>query len=236
MPLKIRMLEHKRNQIVDARTFVKENCRNFSRKSDRNTLSRNGCIRSESLQWAPYKTAGRGRKGVLFAFFTNFFSSYTHHDRRACTCVKLGCSPKTRSISPGQRQNPNPGPSLTLPKMRRKPQTCMPRNSLPMKISGRKIRFPALSLDGDDNTDEIIQAMGEYKSKHSKEDTEEAVHDWFDRYDSILASSARQNAHTLKQRSFRPITMTIGIARIFRITRIAYYDGDRTCSINMMLN
>jgi hypothetical protein len=61
--------------------------------------------------------------------------------------------------------------------------------------------LPKLSLDGDDNTDEIVQAIGEYKSNHSKDETEEAVHDWYSRYDSILASSAQQNAHTQKQRS-----------------------------------
>jgi len=61
--------------------------------------------------------------------------------------------------------------------------------------------FPALNLDGDDNTDEIVQAIGDYKARHSKDETEEAVHDWFNRYDSMLSSSARQNAQTQKQRS-----------------------------------
>jgi hypothetical protein len=61
--------------------------------------------------------------------------------------------------------------------------------------------LPKLNLDGDDNTDEIVQAIGDFKSTHSKDETEQAVHDWYSRYDSILASSAQQNAHTQRQRS-----------------------------------
>jgi hypothetical protein len=108
-----------------------------------------------------------------------------------------------------QKQDPSvPSASESQPrsvadiaKDAKKPSNMHAKKLITNEDLGPQDTFPALSLDGDDNTDDVIQAIGEYKSKHSKEDTEEAVHDWFDRYDSILASSARQNAHTLKQRS-----------------------------------
>ena len=61
--------------------------------------------------------------------------------------------------------------------------------------------FPKLNLDGDDNSDDIITAIGDYKSKHTPEETEQAVHDWYSQYDSVLAASVQQNTHTQQERS-----------------------------------
>lgn len=61
--------------------------------------------------------------------------------------------------------------------------------------------FPRLKTDGLDNSDEVILAITKYKSTHSPEQTEEAVHMWFDRYDQILAAAIQENQDTATLRS-----------------------------------
>jgi hypothetical protein len=53
--------------------------------------------------------------------------------------------------------------------------------------------LPRLKTDGLDNSDEIIVAITKYKAAHTPEQTEEAVHMWFDRYDQILAAALQEN-------------------------------------------
>jgi hypothetical protein len=50
--------------------------------------------------------------------------------------------------------------------------------------------LPALSFV-DDNSDEIIEAIGVYQKTHSKEETEKVVHEWYDEYDSVLGAGVR---------------------------------------------
>ncbi len=61
--------------------------------------------------------------------------------------------------------------------------------------------LPALAFDGDDNADDIVDAIVSYKKTHSAEDTEKVVHDWFDEYDSILAAAIRGQTATAARRS-----------------------------------
>ncbi len=61
--------------------------------------------------------------------------------------------------------------------------------------------LPALSFDGDDNTDDIIDAILNYKKTHSAEETEKVVHEWFDEYDSILSAAIRGQTATAARRS-----------------------------------
>jgi hypothetical protein len=61
--------------------------------------------------------------------------------------------------------------------------------------------FPRLKTDGLDNADEIVVAIGKYKLTHSPEQTEEAVHMWFDRYDQILAAAFQENQDLATLRS-----------------------------------
>jgi hypothetical protein len=53
--------------------------------------------------------------------------------------------------------------------------------------------LPRLKMDGIDNTDQIVAEIGEYKKTHTPEQTEQAVHDWYDEYDSQLAAAIRDN-------------------------------------------
>ncbi len=61
--------------------------------------------------------------------------------------------------------------------------------------------FPALNLEDVDNSEEIILTIGDYKAHHSAEETEQAVHDWYDRYDGILIASIRniRKTNSLRQ-------------------------------------
>ena len=61
--------------------------------------------------------------------------------------------------------------------------------------------LPALSFNGDDNVDSVIEAIGEYKKTHTKEETEQVVHEWYDEYDSILQAAIRDVMETSGRRS-----------------------------------
>lgn len=53
--------------------------------------------------------------------------------------------------------------------------------------------LPHLKMDGAENADEVVAAICEYKTKHTPEQTEEAVHIWYDRYDEMLQAAIRVN-------------------------------------------
>jgi hypothetical protein len=49
--------------------------------------------------------------------------------------------------------------------------------------------LPRLNMEGVDNSDEIITAIGQYHAKHTDAETEQVIHDWYDEYDSMLADA-----------------------------------------------
>lgn len=51
--------------------------------------------------------------------------------------------------------------------------------------------LPSLKLDGVENSDELIQAIAEYKQKHTPVPIEEAVRQWYDFYDDQLEAGIR---------------------------------------------
>lgn len=53
--------------------------------------------------------------------------------------------------------------------------------------------LPRLKMDGAENADDVIAAIAKYKLTHSPEQTETAVHDWYDRYDGELAAAIQAN-------------------------------------------
>jgi len=53
--------------------------------------------------------------------------------------------------------------------------------------------LPALKMEGVENSDEVVAAVAKYKTTHTPEQTEEAVHMWYDRYDSMLIASIKEN-------------------------------------------
>ena len=65
-------------------------------------------------------------------------------------------------------------------------------------------QLPRLRMEGAENSDEIIAAIGEYKASHTPEETEAAVQAWYERYDQDLAAAIQQNqtVSTLREENF----------------------------------
>ena len=61
--------------------------------------------------------------------------------------------------------------------------------------------LPRLRMEGAENADEIIAAIGKYKQSHTPEQTEEVVQGWYERYDEELAAAIQQNqtVNTLRE-------------------------------------
>lgn len=53
--------------------------------------------------------------------------------------------------------------------------------------------LPRLKMDGAENADEVVAAIAKYKLDHTPEQTEQAVHVWYDRYDDILGAAIQEN-------------------------------------------
>ena len=53
--------------------------------------------------------------------------------------------------------------------------------------------LPRLKMDGPENADEVVAAIAKYKADHTPEQTENAVHIWYDRYDDMLAGAINTN-------------------------------------------
>ena len=53
--------------------------------------------------------------------------------------------------------------------------------------------LPRLKMDGAENADDVVAAIAKYKTTHTPEQTEEAVHIWYDRYDDMLQAAIREN-------------------------------------------
>jgi hypothetical protein len=53
--------------------------------------------------------------------------------------------------------------------------------------------LPAITMDDAENSDEIVAAIGEYKLKHTPEETEDAVRAWYEKYDEELSAAIKQN-------------------------------------------
>ena len=68
----------------------------------------------------------------------------------------------------------------------------------------RKSPIPAIVLEGQDNTEDILAAIHEYRAKHTPEETENAVHDWFDEQAEVLSAAIDAIA---RQRKYNQLSM-----------------------------
>lgn len=53
--------------------------------------------------------------------------------------------------------------------------------------------IPDVFPGGLDNTDEILKAIEDYRAGHNAKETEEVIHIWFDKHDSMLANAIEEN-------------------------------------------
>jgi hypothetical protein len=54
--------------------------------------------------------------------------------------------------------------------------------------------IPRLIIEGSDNTAEIIAAFRRYKQSHTPQQTEQALHDWFDETNDLLTVTQREGS------------------------------------------
>jgi hypothetical protein len=87
-------------------------------------------------------------------------------------------------------------------------KTSKKRNPSPVKkviteddMDALRNALPALTLDGPENSDEILAAIGKYRQSHSAAETETAVQAWYEKYDEELAAAIQQNlvVNTLRE-------------------------------------
>jgi hypothetical protein len=71
----------------------------------------------------------------------------------------------------------------------------------------RKSPLPRLNLDGDDNSDDVLDAILKYRQAHKPEENEQAVHDWYDEFDTLLGAAIHD---TVDSRSLRQSNVTNG--------------------------
>ena len=70
-------------------------------------------------------------------------------------------------------------------------------------MSLRKNPIPSITLQGTENTDDILAAIHEYRSSHSPEQTEDIVHAWFDEQAAVLSDAIDANVRTQKRNQLR---------------------------------
>ena len=61
--------------------------------------------------------------------------------------------------------------------------------------------LPRLKMEGAENADEVVAAISKYKASHTPEQTEQAVHIWYDRYDGMLAAAIQENQDMMALRN-----------------------------------
>ena len=57
--------------------------------------------------------------------------------------------------------------------------------------------LPSIKFDDDDNTEDIVDAVTNYRKTHKPEEAEQAIHDWFDDYDSILSAAIKSQSQSM---------------------------------------
>jgi hypothetical protein len=61
-------------------------------------------------------------------------------------------------------------------------------------LSGRSSPIPVISTTGPDNSDDILNAIHEFRRTHDASETERVVHEWFDEQAEALSSAIDGNA------------------------------------------
>jgi hypothetical protein len=123
--------------------------------------------------------------------------SYLRRDRTFQVC-KIALLLIVCSLPVAQAQNGAAGASSENSSVAAAAQAAKARKAKAAKVFNdedmeiHKSPIPVMNLEGDDNVEEIIAAIQKYKEKHKPEETEQLVHDWYDEYDGMLASNARE--------------------------------------------
>jgi hypothetical protein len=85
---------------------------------------------------------------------------------------------------------------------RPQPKLVVDDDSEPLK---NRSPLPELALHGLDNTDQIIRALEKFRLTHSAEETESALHEWYDGYDQMM-EKAIDESKLMKERHISRVT------------------------------
>ena len=96
------------------------------------------------------------------------------------------CDTKSETKSLGEIASKKPSGSSTA-------KVRIDDDSLDSVISKVKQPIPDITLDGLDNSDEIVTAINDYKAHHTPEETEAMLKDWWDRHETALIRFADEN-------------------------------------------
>ncbi|MBI3478676.1 MAG: hypothetical protein HY010_23355 [Acidobacteria bacterium] len=70
--------------------------------------------------------------------------------------------------------------------------------------------IPAISLEGVDNSDEIVHAIQEFKKTHTPAETEETMRLWYDEFDTMMADVLDDNNRLVKRKEDRALNEATG--------------------------
>jgi len=70
-------------------------------------------------------------------------------------------------------------------------------------MSARKGPIPAITLQGPENTEEILTAIHDFRAGHDPASTEDAVHTWFDQETAVLSDAIDANVRLQKHNQMR---------------------------------
>jgi len=67
-------------------------------------------------------------------------------------------------------------------------------------IESKKRPLPGLNMEDTDDSSENIEAIGKFKEQLNERETEQAIHNWYDEYDEMLAAAVRESLEMRDQR------------------------------------
>jgi len=70
-------------------------------------------------------------------------------------------------------------------------------------MATRRGPIPAIALQGVDNTQDVLDAIHEFKTSHDAEKTERVVHAWFDEQNEVLSAAIDANAKIAQHNQFK---------------------------------
>jgi hypothetical protein len=155
--------------------------------------------------------------------------------------LAAACPAQQSSAAPPAPEPTATGAEQPLGNVARKKPAAVQTKKVITEDDMNAMPLPALRMDGAENSDEIIAAIGEYKASHTPDETEAAVRIWYERYDHDLAAAIQQNqtVNTLREENFsngNEICRESGDWQTCEGRRRAEYIGTRHDQYTLMRN
>ncbi len=119
--------------------------------------------------------------------------------------LSAACIAQQSAVAPAAPEPTSTGTEQPLGTVaRNSKKTASPGKRVITEDDMNAMPLPKLRMDGPENGDEIVAAIGEYKASHTPDETEAAVRAWYERYDQDLAAAIKQNqvVSSLREENF----------------------------------